>query len=156
MNAHTPIRHAAVPLSEVAAMCPVEVLAREISRLEQLIDENDQRPTATAADRDFALRTERQLADRVDCLEHQLEWVRPLSLAGVYALLVRLQSLARDAGAAEECPVFRSNNLRRFDRLHDLALEGLERLGGIDGGQLGKPERQNPYKIDFMGLVIDR
>jgi hypothetical protein len=150
MNAHSPRRPIAA--GELTAQaCPAESIARDIATLQRRIAENDQAVPKANAVRGAQDLLERQLMDRIDVLQHQLEWVQPHSLAGVYAQLLQLQDLAHQAALEVADADEREDLVRRFDRLNALALDGLERLAGVDGDKLGK--RDQLYPAPLLGLT---
>jgi hypothetical protein len=136
MNAHVSRR----PIAALAlgSACPAETLARRWAAVWARRDELE--AGATTTDHGFPEREEEQLRELAGVLEQQLEWVRPESLAGVYAQFLQLGGLARELFDNDD-PHTQEQLLRRFNRLNGLALEGLERLAGINGDVLGKRDK---------------
>ena len=121
-----------------AATCPVELIGREAAQIYSMLDQIDAR-RGPFADLPSLEREalEGQAWDRIDALDRQAEWARPESLAGVYYQVLRLRELMEEVADA---PSGRETGrpLRRFARLHSAALDGLERLAGLDGTALGR------------------
>uniref|UniRef100_UPI0025DDF8D5 hypothetical protein n=1 Tax=uncultured Phenylobacterium sp. TaxID=349273 RepID=UPI0025DDF8D5 len=79
---------------------------------------------------------ERALCDRLADLDTRLTWTRPQSLAGVCLLVAQIGVVA-DMLGDEADPVRREADLRQVQRLGRLAIDGLERLGGLDRAAIG-------------------
>jgi len=117
--------------------CPAETLAREIASAELALAEIDLAETQDVIVVAHARALERQFIDYISMKEAQLEWVRARTLSGVYAQALQLRGLMDDA-QDEPGSVDSEAAARRFERLNDLVIEGLERVGGLDGDALGK------------------
>jgi len=142
MNAHTPSREL-LQTAEIKR-CPAARIARRLTLVYGAIDDLDQRQGPyESVDQHEANELERELWDRIEALQQELEWVRPETLSGVYAQLMRLRDLARTM-SEEAGDLNRSKTMRRFDRLNALALEGFERLGGFDTTALGASSQHIP------------
>lgn len=128
MNAHTPVALRPCRVADIAAQ--YELLERADAELVGSRQAPDGLNEGWLG---------QQIRDRIEALALQAEWVEAESLAGIYFQTLLLGVVTREIAEHEDPGSHEYAHLvRRMERLNNLILAGMERVGDFEGELFGK------------------